>query len=220
MKTLSTLTALALLTPTVAFAKPVMHTVNGDPSGFTEQEACYRFEYREEYVPGTSQSPGYVKTSDDKVEVPCGSSNQVGTNYQPRGNSNEVGTNYQPHTQPVYNQPSNSKHNEVYVAHHGQPTITNVQYYPATARQYQPQPDQQYYQATSRQYQPQPEQQVRRRGRVDDNDCTSGTVLGAIAGAAGAFGLTNGGSYNSDHLWTVPLGMIGGSMIGCQLNGG
>ena len=121
MKTLSTLTAFALLTPTVAFAEPVMHTVNGDPLGFTEQEACYRFEYREEYVPGTSQSPGYVKTSDDKVEVPCGISNKVGTNYQPR-------------TEPVYNQPSNSQHNGVHLAHHGQPTITNVQYYPVTER--------------------------------------------------------------------------------------
>ena len=208
MKTLSTLTALALLTPTAAFAaEPVMHTVNGDPSGFTEQEACYRFEYREEYVPGTSQSPGYVKTSDDKVEVPCGISNKVGTNYQPR-------------TEPVYNQPSNSQHNGVHLAHHGQPTITNVQYYPVTERQYQPQPEQQYYPATARQYQPQPEQQARRGGRVDDNNCTSGTVLGAIAGAAGAFGLTNGGSYTNDHLWTVPLGMVGGSMVGCQLNGG
>ena len=47
-----------------------------------------------------------------------------------------------------------------------------------------------------------------------------GMRLGAIAGGAGAFGLTNGGSYSNDHLWTVPLGMIGGSMVGCQLNGG
>ena len=29
--------------------------------GWAEEEKCYRKEYREEYVPGTSKSPGYVK---------------------------------------------------------------------------------------------------------------------------------------------------------------
>ena len=186
MKSLSSvatpLAALFLLSPSVLAEQ---RHVTRYQAGYTEESACYRYEYKEEYVPGSSQSKGYVKSSRDKIEVPC-------------GDSNEVGTNYQPPTE-TYSQPTNSHQNVVHLAHHGQPTINNVQYYPA------------------RPYQPQPEQQAR---RGDDNNCTSGTVLGAIAGGAGAFSLTNGGSYTNDHLWTVPLGMIGGSMVGCQLNGG
>ena len=187
MKSLSSvatpLAALLLVSPSVLAEQ--RHVTRYQP-GYTEESACYRYEYKEEYVPGSSQSKGYVKSSRDKIEVPC-------------GNSNEVGTNYQQNTQPTYHQPTTSRHNDVHLAHHGQPTINNVQYYPAQPYQ-------------------QPEQQA--KGRVDDNDCRSGTVLGAIAGGAGAFSLTNGGSYSNDHLWTVPLGMIGGSMVGCQLNGG
>lgn len=180
MKSLSSvatpLAALLLVSPSVLADQ---RHVTRYQAGYTEEAACYRYEYKEEYVPGSSQSKGYVKSSRDKIEVPC-------------GNSNEVGTNYQPPTEPTTHH-----NNVVHLAHHGQPTINNVQYYPA-----------------------QPYQQPQAKGRVDDNDCRSGTVLGAIAGGAGAFGLTNGGSYTKDHLWTVPLGMIGGSMVGCQLNGG
>jgi hypothetical protein len=32
---------------------------------------CYRKEYREQYVEGTASSPGYVKSYDIKVQVPC-----------------------------------------------------------------------------------------------------------------------------------------------------
>ena len=39
--------------------------------GYSQEESCYRYEYREEYIPGTSRNPGYVKTHRDKVEVPC-----------------------------------------------------------------------------------------------------------------------------------------------------
>ena len=176
MKSLSSvaspLAALFLLSPSVLADQ--RHITNYQP-GFTEEAACYRYEYREEYVPGSSKSKGYVKSHRDKIEVPCGNSNEIGS---------EV---------PIQHQQAHN--NDVHLAHHGQPTINNVQYYPAPPRQ-EP------------------------RGRVDDNNCTSGTVLGAIAGGAGAFSLTNGGSYSNDHLWTVPLGMIGGSMVGCQLNGG
>ena len=30
--------------------------------GYAEQEKCFRKEYREEYVPGTMSSPGYVRS--------------------------------------------------------------------------------------------------------------------------------------------------------------
>ena len=32
---------------------------------------CTRSEYREEYIPGTEENPGYVKSWKDTVEVPC-----------------------------------------------------------------------------------------------------------------------------------------------------
>jgi hypothetical protein len=180
MKSLSSfatpLAALFLLSPSVLADQ---RHVTKYQAGYSEEAACYRYEYKEEYVPGNSQSKGYVKSNRDKVEVPCGNSNEVGS------------------VKHHYNQPANDS---VQLAQHNnrQPVITNVQYH--TAPQYQPQPQQ------------------ARQG--DTNDCKSGTVLGAIAGGAGAFGLTNGGRYSNDHLWSVPLGMVAGSMAGCQLNGG
>ena len=39
--------------------------------GYTTQRSCYKEIYREEYVPGTRSSQGYVKSFTDKVEVPC-----------------------------------------------------------------------------------------------------------------------------------------------------
>ena len=39
--------------------------------GYAEQEKCFRKEYREEYVPGTMSSPGYVRSYKKRVRVPC-----------------------------------------------------------------------------------------------------------------------------------------------------
>ena len=33
---------------------------------------CTRTEYREEYIPGTKSSPGYVRNYEVDVEIPCG----------------------------------------------------------------------------------------------------------------------------------------------------
>ena len=33
---------------------------------------CTRTEYREEYIPGTKSNPGYVKSYEVDVEIPCG----------------------------------------------------------------------------------------------------------------------------------------------------
>ena len=33
---------------------------------------CTRTEYREEYIPGTKSSPGYVRSYEVDVEIPCG----------------------------------------------------------------------------------------------------------------------------------------------------
>ena len=39
--------------------------------GYTTQRSCYKETYREEYIGGTRESQGYVKSFTDKVEVPC-----------------------------------------------------------------------------------------------------------------------------------------------------
>ena len=39
--------------------------------GYTSQRSCYKETYREEYIAGTRESHGYVKSFTDKMEVPC-----------------------------------------------------------------------------------------------------------------------------------------------------
>ncbi len=39
--------------------------------GYTTQRSCYTEIYEEEYVPGTKESQGYVKSFTEQVEVPC-----------------------------------------------------------------------------------------------------------------------------------------------------
>ena len=39
--------------------------------GYTTQRSCFKEIYREEYIAGTRNSKGYVKSSLDRVQVPC-----------------------------------------------------------------------------------------------------------------------------------------------------
>ena len=39
--------------------------------GYSHQRTCFKSEYREEYIPGTENDPGYVKSWKETVEVPC-----------------------------------------------------------------------------------------------------------------------------------------------------
>ena len=43
--------------------------------GYSNQRTCSKTEYKEEYIPGTEDNPGYVKSWKDTVEVPCEDSN-------------------------------------------------------------------------------------------------------------------------------------------------
>ena len=62
------LAVLLALTPVSALASPVY--TDSQP-GYSNQRSCFKTEYREEYVPGTEDNPGYVKSWKDTVEVPC-----------------------------------------------------------------------------------------------------------------------------------------------------
>jgi len=68
------LAALLALTPVSAVASPV-YTGNDSQPGYSNQRSCFKTEYREEYIPGTEDNPGYVKSWKDTVEVPCENSN-------------------------------------------------------------------------------------------------------------------------------------------------
>ena len=45
----------------------IQQTIASTPKSVT----CTRTEYREEYIPGTKSSPGYVKSYEIDVEIPC-----------------------------------------------------------------------------------------------------------------------------------------------------
>ena len=101
--------------------------------GFSSSRTCTTNEYREEYVPGTRNSPGYVKTWEETIEVPCP----------------------------------------------GENSSTN-------------------------------------QNKIDNNDCTEGKIAGGILGG----GLATAISRGKDRWWAIPAGVIGGSMAGCQIDGG
>jgi len=46
-----------------------------DPNSYsTERVNCTRFEYKEKYIPGTKENPGYVVSDVKKIIIPCDSS--------------------------------------------------------------------------------------------------------------------------------------------------
>ena len=58
------LAAVLLLTSTPVIADEYQH-------GYSSSKTCFREEYREEYVPGTANDPGYVRSWKETVEFPC-----------------------------------------------------------------------------------------------------------------------------------------------------
>ena len=49
--------------------------------GYAYENQCFRYEYREQYIPGNSVSPGYVKSYREKVSIPCNSNHNVLNHY-------------------------------------------------------------------------------------------------------------------------------------------
>ena len=103
--------------------------------GYSSSRTCLKTEYREEYVPGTRDNPGYIKTYNETVEVPCSNRSSVIRE-------------------------------------------TTVQY--------------------------------------DNNDCTDGKIAGALLGGGAAGAMSRG----DGRWWAIPLGVVTGSAIGCDLDGG
>ena len=110
--------------------------------GYSSSKTCYRSEYREEYIPGTEDDPGYVRSWKETIEFPC------------QNNSATI----------------------------QRPTRTVVE----------------------------------RHYEVDDNDCTDGKVAGGLLGGGLGAALSRG----DGRWWAIPLGVVGGSMIGCDIDGG
>ena len=109
-------------------------------SGGTQQTDCYKTVYSEEYVPGTRNSPGYVRRNNERVRVPC------------RNSSYNGGSNYNP------------------------PITRNT----------------------------------------DDNSCIEGALLGGLGGGA----IGGAAATQENWIWSIPTGIIGGALVGCQIDGG
>ena len=58
------LASLIALTPVSASAEDVIQWE-------TTSKTCYRETYTEEYIPGTKNDPGFIKTYNELIEVPC-----------------------------------------------------------------------------------------------------------------------------------------------------
>ena len=58
------LASLIALTPVSALAGEYQQ-------GYSASRNCFKTEYREEYIPGNADSPGYVQSFHETIEVPC-----------------------------------------------------------------------------------------------------------------------------------------------------
>ena len=67
-----------------------------------------------------------------------------------------------------------------------------------------------------RHYHPRREHSHQTQPKVDDNSCIEGAVLGGILGG----GIGAAASRGDGRWWAIPLGIVGGSMVGCQADGG
>ena len=57
---------------------PISALANEYQEGYSTSRNCFKTEYREEYIPGTVDNPGYVRAWNETSEVPCrGDSNSL-----------------------------------------------------------------------------------------------------------------------------------------------
>ena len=63
--------------------------------GYAYEKKCFRYEYREKYIPGNSMSPGYVRSYNKKVSIPCNSHRKVYNHYHHKTESQTSYVKYQ-----------------------------------------------------------------------------------------------------------------------------
>ena len=84
MKTLISALILGATFPVNAYESIRDYSTRGvfeSQKGYAYENNCFRYEYREEYIPGNSISPGYVKSYNEKVSIPCNSHRKVINHY-------------------------------------------------------------------------------------------------------------------------------------------
>ena len=94
MKSLIAFFVLASTLPANAFEKFGVYNnrlTYNSRNGYAYENKCFRYEYREQYIPGNSMSPGYVKSYHEKVSIPCNSDRKVFNHYH---HKNEPKTSY------------------------------------------------------------------------------------------------------------------------------
>ena len=60
-----------ILLASVIALTPVAVVADEYQEGYSKSRNCFKTEYREEYIPGTADNPGYVQSFHETVEVPC-----------------------------------------------------------------------------------------------------------------------------------------------------
>ena len=131
--------ALLLLPLLLVGTMPALARVSSP--GYSNQ--CFEEVYREEYIPGTVNSPGRVRRWTEQKEVPC--------------------------------------HDGGYRGGH----VPNE------------------YRGTQ-------------SNHYDDNSCIEGSILGGLTGGAvGGVAATQ-----ENWIWSIPAGVVGGALVGCQIDGG
>jgi len=71
------------------------YKVYNSKNGYAFENRCFRFEYREYYIPGNSISPGYVKSYNEKVSVPCNIRRRTSNRYYQKPKPTISYTEYQ-----------------------------------------------------------------------------------------------------------------------------
>ena len=120
---------------------PVSALADDYQAGYSTSRNCFKTEYREEYIPGNSDSPGYVQSFHETIEVPC-------------------------------------THSSDSLRRGGYTRKTTIEY--------------------------------------DSNDCSDGKIAGGLLGGGAAAAMSRG----DGRWWAIPLGVVLGSRIGCELEGG
>ena len=64
--------------------------------GYAHENRCFRYEYREKYIPGNSMSPGYVKSYREKVSIPCHSDRNASNHYHQKNQPQTSYVKYKP----------------------------------------------------------------------------------------------------------------------------